>query len=265
MENALLVESASFLGKVPIKGFSRLYFGPETCEKKIPGIEEVRKAKCFCDSNKLAFSLVTPFCTDAGLEKLEKLFPLLSKQDEVIVNDLGVLNLASGKELNVVAGRLLNRQFRDPRIALFKGKFPKGLVEHLSQSQASSKSFSKFLKSFGVERIELDNLLQGIALSPSPGFRASLYFPIAFVAATRMCLAANCSKISSYNRVGIFDCGKECFDFKFWMRNKNFPKELLLSGNALFFENSKLPGKKGLSSRGIDRLVMDKTLAQLAQ
>ena len=77
MEKAIAIESLSQLEKPFKAGFSRLYFGAETCETKIPSVQEVKKAKSFCKKHGLAFSLVSPFCTDSGLKKLQSLFPLL--------------------------------------------------------------------------------------------------------------------------------------------------------------------------------------------
>jgi len=264
MEKAVHLESASALKTLNPKNteFSRLYFGSETCETKLPTTAQLSTAKAFCKKPSLAFSLVTPFCTDAGIKKIQSLLPLLSPEDELIANDFGVLSLAQTQPCQKVAGRLLNKQFRDPRIAFFKN-MPAELAEHFSQSQASSPNFQKLLTKFSVKRVELDNLLQGISSNFSnTAFKASLYHPIVFVSATRLCLLANAGKISSSNRVGIFPCKQECNSFKFRLTNKPFPKQLLLLGNALFFENSSLPTKKQLASQGIDRLVTNKTLAQ---
>jgi len=252
-----MAESVSRLEKIFSKEFSRVYLGNETCETKIPSIGRVKKAKEFCKSKGLDFSLVTPFCTNAGIRRIKSLLPILSGQDELIANDFGVLSLAAKSKAVPVAGRLLNRQFRDPRIASFRGE----LAEHLSQSQASMPSFRKILSKFGVKRIELDNLVQGIATNlNNTGFSASLYHPIVFVSATRLCLSANAGKISDSQKVGVFSCNLECKKFRFRLSNKAMPEKLLIIGNGLFFENAKLPSKKELVSKGIDRLVLNRSL-----
>jgi len=257
MEKAIAVETVSQLKNLSSKGFDRLYFGSEACETKIPSVQEAKKAKQFCEKNKLAFSLVTPFCTDFGLNKVKEIFSILSKEDEVVCNDFGVLKEAGRHKPEAIVGRLLNKQFRDPRIASFKGQ----AAEHLSLSQASMPQFRKLLSSLGVKRVELDNLLQGIGTSlKDTGFSASLYHPIVFVSATRMCLLANAGKISGYKKVGVFGCGKECDRFKFKLGNKAMPKKLFLIGNGLFFENNSLPEEKELLAKGIDRTVNNKAL-----
>jgi hypothetical protein len=262
MERAVLAESLSALNGIELEGFSRLYFGAETCERKIPTAGEAREAISFCKKNSLGFSLMTPFVTDAGIGRIRAILPLLSGEDEIIANDFGVLAEAGEGNAAIVAGRLLNRQARDPRIASLGG-LPAETREHLSLSQASSPAFREFLLSLGVKRVGLDNLLQGIGTSLiGTGMSASLYWPIAFVSATRMCLLAGCGKFSLEKKVGITACGRECKKFSFRLGNRAFPRPLLLSGNALFFENNVLPGENELASRGIDRIVTNRLQAQ---
>ncbi len=262
MENVLVVKNFKQLENFWEKDFSRIYFGAETCERKIPSLDEVNKTKKFCKQNSIDFSLLTPFVTDVGLKRLESIFSILSSKDEIIANDFGVLCKAAEHEAVPVAGRLLNKQFRDPRIASFSN-MPKELLSHLSLSQASNPNFRTLLSSFGIKRVELDNLLQGIGTNLSgTGFSASLYYPTVFIATTRFCLLANCGRLSKVKKVGIFSCSKECEKFSFELSNSCFSTPLLLFENALFFENKKLLPEKELASIGVDRIVSNKVLMQ---
>jgi hypothetical protein len=256
-EKAVAVETLSGLEKISLKGFSRLYFGPETCERKLPVLSELEKARAFCKKHGLAFSLMTPFATDTGIAGLRPLIKALSQEDEVIVNDFGVLELASQAKAEPVCGRLLNKQFRDPRIAFFES-VPKEMLEHLSLSQASAKGFRKLLSQKCVKRVELDNLLQGISTSlKGTGFCASLYCPLVLVSATRMCLAANSQKLSAWKKIGVLACNRECLSLGFEQASSAFPKPLLVLGNGLFFENRSLPEAKTLDEKRIDRIVFN--------
>lgn len=263
MEKAAAVESFSQLEKISLAGISRIYFGSETCEKKIPSAAEVKQAMAYCKKRSLGFSLMSPFCTDFGIARLKKIFPLLSEEDEIIANDFGVLLSAKKCNAQIVAGRLLNRQSRDPRIASLKGNVPEEMLEHLSLSQASLSEFRKILSSFSVKRVELDNLLHGIGTSISgTGFSASLYFPMVFVSATRLCLSAGAGKIGESKKLGIFPCGQECGQFSFALKNPAFHSRLFIAGNALFFENNSLPNESELEKKGIDRIVENAILLQ---
>jgi len=263
IEKAIAVESLLQLKKAQTKGFQRLYFGSETCERKIPSPQELEKALALAQKQNLKFSLLTPFCTDAGIKKIKALLPALSPKDELIVNDFGVLCISKECKPEPVAGRLLNKQFRDPRIPSLKGKFPEELVRHLSLSNASLPKFRKILSQFEVRRFELDNLLQGIGTSlAGTKFSASLYHPFALISATRMCIPANCGKISQNQSIGVLSCSKECLSFKFKLSHKAFPKPLYIIGNALFFENTALPPEPELAEKGINRIVTNSPLLQ---
>lgn len=254
LQKAFFAETLPLLLKRDLSEFDRVYFGHETCDRRLPSQQELSEAKELCRRKSLPFSLVTPFCTNAGIKKLDQLLKLLSKGDEIIVNDFGVLKLAhENSKAEIVCGRLLNKQYRDPVIASFD-KAPSELKEHLKTSQASSGLFRELLKGFDVKRVELDNLLQGIGTNLSgTGLTASLYHPFTFIAATRLCLSANCDKLSFAKKIGIFPCKKECLKYSFKLESKQFKNPLFLFGNALFFENKKFP--KNLQELGINRLV----------
>ena len=254
LEKAIFVEGMQQLQEQDLSPYSRIYFGHETCDRRIPSLNEFSRAKEFCSKQKLSFSLVSPICTNQGIKMLLPLLEQLSGEDELIVNDFGVLQLASKQtKAKVVAGRILNRQYRDPRIAFLKNP-PQEMLHHLRLSHASSQLFLSLLKKSHVQRVELDNLLQGIETDlSSTGFHASLYHPFVFVSATRLCLTANCDKLSHAKKVGIFPCGKECVNYSFILENKELKRPLYLFGNALYFENKKLPS--ALNKKGIDRLV----------
>ncbi len=258
-ESAILIETTAGLSSAVSGKHDRIYFGHETCERRIPSSAELNEAKKFCNKNGFALSLMTPFCTNSGLKKIRPLLNLLSKQDEVIVNDFGILKTVSEKsKAEPVCGRLLNRQYRDPRIAEFKNA-PKPMLEHLSKSHTSTPQFISLLKSFGVKRAELDNLLQGIGTDlAGTGFKASLYFPLVFISATRLCLTANCTSFSKAKNIGIFPCKKECIEFSFRLENPEFKQPLYLIGNALYFKNNSMP--KELFKKGIDRIVTSEKL-----
>lgn len=262
IEKALFVEDRSQLNQHRA-AFSRIYFGTEFCERLLPSIKDFLAVKKFCEGADAKLSFVTPYLTDSGLRRVLPLVRLLSSSDELVLNDYGLLRAAEDTKARLVAGRLLNRQFRDPRILSFKGRVPKDFYQHLTQSNALSKEFQQFLLRHRIERAELDNLAQGISTDLSKSkLSGSLYFPFVFVSTSRMCLSANCDKISFYNKVGVLPCNRECMRYQFRLENALFPKNLFLFGNTIFFKNESLPKEKALLAKGIDRLVTNRTLMQ---
>ena len=262
MQNAIFITKKQDLSYWN-KKYTRLYFGNEFCQRLIPTAEDLDYIMDFVKKNNIRLSLVTPYVTDEGIEKLELLLELLNEklqESEVIINDYGTLELIREKKLKLkpVLGRLLTKQKRGPRILNIRDKLPKPAIEHFRRSNAEVPIFQEFLVKNGFDRVELDNLLQGVGddLSKSK-IRASLYFPYAYVTTTRFCLTSICDKKDAVP--GIYPCKKECQKYgPFKLTNKNMPIPLLLKGNTQFFENKKLP--QDLEERGIDRLVYEPEL-----
>ena len=257
MQNAIFITKKQNLNYWN-KEYTRLYFGNEFCQRLIPTKEDLSKVINFVKKKKIKLSFVTPYVTDEGIERLEPLLGLLNEklyESEVIINDYGTLEMMQEKKLKLkpVLGRLLTKQKRGPRIINIMNKLPKPAIEHFRKSNAEVPIFQKFLIKNGFERVELDNLLQGVDDNFSESkIKASLYYPYAYVTTTRFCLTSICDKKDAVP--GIYPCKKECQKYgPFKLTNKNMPVPLLLKGNTQFFENKKLP--RGLEERGINRLV----------
>ena len=279
MENALFITTSNNLRYMTRK-YSRLYFGNEFCEKLIPQPDELKRVVAYCDKNKTAFSLVTPYVTNSGLEKLERLFLWLSSNradSEVIINDYGVLDLIDEKyhSLLPVLGRLLTKQKRDPRISrlirkklkkyifpqkdnryaiIFEKRIPDTLISYFKETNASVPIIQDFLRKFRINRVEIDNLLQGINLRiPKDSFCASLYVPYGYITTTRLCSANPFNRLKKFS-CRISNCRKECKTYTIELRNKYFPL-LHKRGNTTFFKNNATPARKELIEKGINRIV----------
>ena len=171
--------------------FQRIYWGAEFCQNLIPSLQETREAVKFADQHDLGFSLMTPFVTERGLQVLRRIFSLLQNQKiwepEIIVNDWGILRCLDREfkgRFRIVLGRLLVRQHRDPMIMrILKKQLPLVFGDQdgtlssyvhacpdekygrgVRSSYVNSSLLQDFLSRFGVERVELNNLFQGIDL-----------------------------------------------------------------------------------------------------
>lgn len=280
IEKAIFIADISNLKLVTSK-YKRLYFGSEFCERLIPRLNELRKIVSYCDRNKLSFSLVTPYVTRRGIENLEKLFLWLRNNKincEIIINDYGILDLINEEyhTLQPVLGRLLTKQKRDPRIMdlmqakpqrttffkkrneyvfVFPQKSPDTLLSFFKEANINVPIIRNFLKSYRIARVEIDNLLQGINLRiPKHSLSVSLYVPYGYITTTRLC-SANPFRAKKRFFCGISFCKKECKKYILELRNKNMPAIIYQKGNTLFFENRKVPGKRELVRKRIDRLV----------
>lgn len=175
---------------------SRVYFGNEFCQHLIPSLASVREAYGAARDRGWGFSLLTPYVTDEGLNKLRPLFEFLEIQDEsveVIFNDWGVLQqLSSFPHLKPVHGRLLDKRLRDPRITGLYKSAPISIRTAVQRSNVTTSHYLALLRRYGVELVELDNVMQGLDMDfRNTPIGAALYIPYGFVATGRVCMIAS--------------------------------------------------------------------------
>ena len=135
-------------------------------------------------------TLVTPTLNQSELSqlgsRLERVLPVLGEGDELVVSDWGVVDLVRSiqPDLTLIVGRALSAQKRDPRIESLELNTAEH--EYFRNSAWNSLSAAELLIELGIGRVELDNLLQGIAPLPEP-LKGSLHLPFAMVTSTRNC------------------------------------------------------------------------------
>lgn len=250
MEYAIFISKADELSLVD-ENFSRVYFGNEFCQELVPSLEDLERV--LNSTINLKLTLVTPYVTIEGLNRLTPLLERLSREKrdaEVVFNDWGVFHLLkkSHSNLQPVMGRLLNKMKRDPRIGKLLHLLPGEDISYFKSSNLTLKIFRDFLTASGVRRVEFDNLIQGFDLN-FDGIEVSLYIPYVYVTTTRYCLVNACDIPHKKAVVGIFPCKKECQRYTFFLKHKVMPVTLLRKGNTLFFKNETIPENIGTFSR----------------
>lgn len=257
MEKAVLVSRVDDLKAA--EGYDRLYFGVEFCEIKIPFVDEVKQAFAYSRSNNIRFTLVTPYVTDSGLAAVERAFAVLPDDGsvEVVANDFGVLRrlLKSYPKLIPVLGRLLVKQKRGFGISSQQKDAGPALAEHWRSAAADSETVQSYLVELGVNRVELDNLVQGMSSDFSKSrMAASVYAPFGYVTTTRYCPWAF-DGATWPNMRG--RCGRPCLRGMIEGTGDVFERTIFLAGNAQFYKNDVLPPAKELLGKGIDRIVYE--------
>jgi len=259
MERALFISKSKNV-KYHILEFTRLYFGNEFCERLLPSRQEIDAALTFAIKKGMGFTLVTPYCTELGLKRVRILLKKISRENpgsEVVINDWGVLRVLKSSSYNLipVLGRLLTKIKRGPRLMNMLDVLPGEGIEYLKSSNLTVPLYSEFLQKKGINRVELDNPLQGFDFERADkGIHFSLYIPFAFVTTSRFCLTASCDIPEEKGLIGIFPCKKECQRYTFYLENPVMPVMLIRKGNTVFFKNDKIP--TGLKEKGIDRVVV---------
>ena len=280
MEKAVHISNLKNLKYFNKEDYQRIYWGAEFCQNLISDLKDTDKALAFAAKNASGFSFITPLVTDSGLKKLNKAFSYLRKNNvkcEIIVNDWGVLGCLHAKFnkcFKLALGRLLVRQQRDPsmrtvfeeqspyavrdkntgKLSVIIHRPPGGLYQKgMRASYINSSLLQDFLSRFGIERIELNNVIQGLYLE-GIRFKKSIYTPYVNISTTRFCPME--SRAQKLYRIDM--CYKECQGHYYEMHSRNIPMVIYKRGNTTFYKNPL--DIRSLGKNGIDRIVIQPEL-----
>ncbi|MFA6988458.1 MAG: hypothetical protein WC197_00165 [Candidatus Gastranaerophilaceae bacterium] len=227
MKKILFVNDVKKLSSI-VSGYRHIYLGNEFCPRLFFDFNDIKKIKKFSSDNKIKISFVTSYSEHKSIIKIKKIFNSLDKLDllaEVIVNDLGVLNLLNKyfHRTDIVIGRALSRY-----IYLDK---------------------NNYYYNMGIRRIEYDHICK--VPGAKKEIKYSLYYPYSVVSATRYCPVIGLEENSNFNH-GILNCIKDCQKYKpFKITNKLTIGDLYLLGNCILYRN-KINIIKG---KNIDRFI----------
>lgn len=228
-------------------GYRRLYFGAEFCPWRFPSTVELRAALQACRAGGWSLTLLTPVIWEPFLPilraALAELLPLFSATDEVVISDWGALEMVREIAPNqpLVLGRVLSGQKRGPQILDLQ--LNAAQADYFRSCRWSSNEALALLQEQGIQRLELDNLLQG--LEPlSADLVGSLHYPYAMVSSSR-----NCPFAGGRSEAG---CPRPCGEV-FTLSSADQSPPLLQAGNTQFLQLENLPAE--LSLLGIDRLI----------
>ncbi len=237
-------------------GVTRLQFGSEFCENLLPSPAQLRKMLALAEAHGLAFSLVTPICSDRSIKRLRKLLALLPLRAEVVANDWGTLRLlrAEFPNLTPVAGRLICKQVKDPRLpsAQWTQLYPHGI---------HAAPFIALLTRFGVGRVEMDVAPFASADElHSPQLAVSAHAPWGFAVKGRACRIGSLN-LSDDEKFAIDGkCRRECLDYAATMtRDGSDELPTVQRGNALFYRHSEAMTEAlnaAVQAGYVDRLIV---------
>lgn len=252
MVNAVNIESAVFLNRLPedatiLDDYQRLYFGAEFCPWNMPTPSACLRALDMARSSGLAFTLATPVLTEPWLPHLTSLLQTLvgelSADSEILISDWGALEKVreAFPESTVIVGRTLSGQKRGPRILDLD--LTRDQQDYFQRGSWYSAESVALLGEYGVQRVELDNLLQGVAKLPA-ALSGSLHYPWIMVACSR-----NCPFREDHQSAG---CAGPCGE-AFTLSTPQTQLPLIQAGNTQFLESRRLP--ENPAKWGVTRLV----------
>ncbi|MDP8259462.1 MAG: hypothetical protein P9L96_00430 [Candidatus Gygaella obscura] len=276
-EKAILINSYSQLKYFKRNKFSRIYWGVEFCQNLFPSLSDTKKIINFCCCNRIEFTLITPFFTGKNIDKLRNTILLLRKQRkryEVVVNDWGsiyLLNREFSGKFTLSLGRLLTRQQRDPFMQLFINKqkilpikksdgrivvifheVNKKFLKAMQSSYVGTEYFFRLAKKLKIDRVELNNLVQGVNLN-SISLKKTLYYPFVNISTGRFCPMDTPNQRKF--RIGV--CKKDCLGYYDILKPNDLGFPLFKRGNTTFY---KIPLKAELIKGSADRTVFQPEL-----
>jgi len=200
---------------------TRVYLGNEFCPLAVPGVASVER--------------MTREAVDAGLDVSLVLGPLSESRQsfflslvgqceracpgrlEVVGNDWGTMAALSGHAVIPVAGRMLFRMKRLPRLSaetvpdvpdgVSGDELKKRQLASLAEFPGTSPWFREFAGRLGFCRMDTELLPQGIRFVREPDVALSLHVPYTYVTG-----GATCPHLASGERTvkGQQSCGLEC-------------------------------------------------------
>jgi hypothetical protein len=255
---------------------ARIYFGHETCERRLPPRRRAVDLAVACRDAGAQITLVTPPLSEDGLRAsvrlVEDLAPRLDGL-EVVCSDWGLLwHLADLRVATPVVGRLLAAQHVDPRVArmlantgdsrparevvhldgtrceLRKRSVPPALRAHYCSCWIDRPEVVAFLVGLGARRCELNNTPQGISLTRQDGWSYSLHLPEILLSVMHRCPNAGAREAD----IDGCRCGDPASEGAPWVC-PGYPLPLVRRSNALFYHWDEMP--PNLGSLPIDRIV----------
>jgi hypothetical protein len=219
------------------RGAARVYLGNEFCENLIPSRRELLRALGRLEERRLDASLATPMPSDCGIERVARLCEVLPAGTEVIVNDWGVLRFLRMRfpDLVPVAGRLLARQMKDPRLdsSEWSRLVPHGLF---------SASRIALLLELGFQRMEIDLPPHFVPDAiDARGLRLTVHAPYGYCSKGRICRIGSRSLPAAQKFASGHPCQRECLKYVARMERPSPAGAGLRTfqrGNTLFYRYS---------------------------
>ena len=220
----------------------------EFCFKKLCSIGNLHTIAKKCNFEKI--TILTPFVTQSDISKIKKFFDSLHEiypKTEVVFNDWGVFHLIkqNGYKFKTIAGRLINKQKKDPRIRFLLNKINFKMINYFRSTPSDNSYLLDFLVENKIYRIEMDNVIQGF--NKIKKIKASIYYPKVLVTVSRMCMG------SEYKYIFKETCSQECLKNLFVIKKYQLTRPIYIEGNHQYYLNYKIP--KDLDKLNVDRIV----------
>lgn len=219
---------------------TRIRFGPEFCEWKIPTSKALETAFTLTGEKGKEFAYVTPHVSSKNLEKLNEQLTYLNNQGKItiVVNDLGVLGQVEqfsnlkphlGRQLITALGRCPWKQITELEV----DRMERGRVEKTFYQ--TSLNYEPTIQSFKENRVQgadVDWISQSFPyydFLAANGLDYSVHLHSIPVTITRRCHMARFLDVENLER-----CPRPCDTQAFRIRSETLDMDLFLYGNVVF-------------------------------
>jgi len=277
IECACYVTSSNDLSKLPRK-IRRIYYGAEACELFLPNVPRIKRFAELCSTAGRTMTLVMPLLSDRALPIVREVINYANAVkviDEIVINDYGTLNLLREQlyGCKIICGRLLARQYCDPKLiylsmppesrriikvtnASGQNEFmlietaPPHLVDTIKSIPVCGSATIKHLHEYGIDRVEINNTIQGIRIPRAIDVNISLHYPFVLSSIARRC---SCRK-QPLEFAG--PCPLTCMDFHANFTHSLIPLKLLKKGCSIHYKNTHLHHIIPFTNAPIDRIII---------
>ncbi|MFH1691147.1 MAG: hypothetical protein ABIC68_01045 [Candidatus Omnitrophota bacterium] len=253
IELAQFINLAKEVDELP-DNIKRVYLGSEFCENILPDKNELLKIIRCCLKKNISYTLVTPYCSDHGIDRVKKLIKFYPDNEEIVVNDPGILDiLIEKKKWVLVFGRVLTKNIKDPRIHGVNIK----QMKLFQKSNIESTLLHNFLDLNNILRVEIDNVLQGYREDIfKKNVKFTLHYPYVYITASRNCIFNENIHGKRYLGLELKKCKKVCLKNPLISRYKSIALPIFHTGKASFYKNDVLKIKT--ISPNLNRIVFSK-------
>lgn len=236
------------LGENIARSFARIYLGDEFCPHRLPSLSDLKAFYQCAEKKGVGVTLLTPVFTNEGWKWYTPIFEYLYSKDpmaEVVVNDWGTICFLKERypHLQLAAGRLFNKGFKDPRLswpdktASFSGE-TKAL---LHGSTFDFRTVQEKMMALGVTRLERDLLPYGtLRVDTASPLNQSIYFPFGYITTGRVCWIASFTQPAKQKFIPLHQCAQLCSMSVLELKSQDAAFPIIQSGNTIFYRYTPL-------------------------
>jgi hypothetical protein len=264
MKYTVHAETLTALREALASGCTSVRFGPEFCEWKIPSQQHLQQACEEAEEAGKDFAYVVPILSNPGVEKIVEQLDFLGELGdvEVVVGDLGALNLLQGHEglkprlgrprVYIPARSPWSQITRMPDPGFFARRRVEKLFYQTSLNYVRSLEYYRGLGVMGADVDWIPKCFPSYQKIARNGLKLAVHSHAIPVAVTMRCHMA---RFLGEEEPAL--CSKPCLSKAFKIKQKELEKTFTLNGNVVYRQVEPTQRETNqLRRMGVDELVI---------